>query len=287
MDVAVLGAGIRGRAVARHCVRAGHSVGLYAEDANAVMDSVDAVDRAVSVDATDHVTGTTGLAGAVEGAAVVVDTTEGDTDTRRELVAEVETFVDDETLIATGDTTVSVTAVAAGLRRPGRAVGLHFVDPEDSDLVEVVLADQTTPATRDRATEFVEGLDCIPVVVADTPGFAAARLELARIAEAIRMVETGVASVPDVDRAATRGADRRGPLARADAMGLDTVLAGLRDLRSRLGDRFAPPELLETAVESGHRGRQTGTGFYVWTDGDPAEPSDLAPDGPTPEDERY
>lgn len=284
MDVAVLGAGVRGRAVARHCVRAGHDVGLYAEDANAVMDSVDAVDRALDVDATEYLTGTTGLGSAVDGADVVVDTTDGDTDARRELVAEVETVVDEATLVATGDTTVSVTAVAAGLRRPDRAVGLNFVDPDDSALVEVVLADQTTTATRDRATEFVDGLDCLPVVVADAPGFAAARLELARIAEAIRTVETGVASVPDVDRAATRGQDRSGPLARADRMGLDTVLSGLDELQGRLGDRFDPPELLERAVAEGRLGRQTGEGFYVWSDGAPDGAGDLAPDGPTADD---
>jgi len=266
-------------------VRSGHEVGLYAEDANAVMDSVDAVDRALDVDATDHLTGTTGLAGAVEGTAVVADTTDGDAESRRELVAEVETLVAEDALIATGDTTVPVTAVAAGLRRPGRAFGLHFVDSDGSPLVELVLADQTTRAGRDRAADFVEEIECVPVVVADAPGFAAARQELARIAEAIRMAQAGVASVPDIDRAATGNGERHGPLARADAMGLDAVLAGLVDLRERLGERFDPPELLERAVTEGRLGRQTGTGFYVWTDGEPAEASDLAPDGPTVADD--
>lgn len=279
MDVAVLGTGSHGRNVTRRCVDAGHDVRLYAEDANVVMDSVDAVDRELSdTPVTDHVTGTTGLAGAVEDADVVVDTTDGDTGAKRELVAEVETMIAEETLVATGDTTVSVTAVAAGLRRPDRAVGLHFV--EDA-LVEVVLADQTVAETRNRATAFVEGLDCEPVVVADAPGLAAPRLELARIAEAIRMAQSGVATVPAIDRAATRDTEGHGPLARADAMGLDTVLARLEALTARLGARFEPPALLEEAVAEGRLGRRTGEGFYVWTEGDPAEPGDLVPGGPT------
>lgn len=285
MDVAVLGAGSRGRTVTRRCVRAGHDVRLYDDDANTVMDSVDAVDRALSeVTGTDYITGTTGLASAVEGVDLVADTTDGGTETRRELLAEIETTVAEETLVATGDTTVSVTAVAAGLRKPDRAVGLHFVDPADSRLVEVVLADQTAAETRERAIAFVEELDCVPIVVADTPGFASARLELAGIAEAIRAVEAGVASVPDVDRAATRDTERRGPLARADAMGLDTVRSGLEDLAARLGERFRPPDLLERAVAEGRLGRQSGAGFYVWSDGEPGAPSDLVSDEATPTD---
>ena len=282
MEVAVLGAGSRGRTVTRRCVGAGHSVRLYADDANAVMDSVDAVERALpAAPVTDRVRATTGLASAVEGAEFVVDTTDGGTDDRRALVAEVETMVEERTLIATGDSTVSVTAVAAGLKRPGRAVGLQFDEYDGSRLVEVVLADQTTGETRDRAVSFVETLDCVPIVVADTPGLATRRLAFARLAEAIRMAQAGVASVPDIDRAATRGADTRGPLARADELGLDRVRDGLADLAATLGDRFEPPDLLVEAVESGRLGRRTGEGFYVWTEGEPTEGSDLVPGGPT------
>ncbi|MBX0321486.1 3-hydroxyacyl-CoA dehydrogenase family protein [Halomicroarcula sp. F13] len=278
MNVAVLGAGPRGRVLTRRCVRAGHAVRLYDENANAVMDSVDAVAQAVDDGTvTDSVDGTTGLQSAMDGADVVLDATDGETAARRELLADVETMVADDTLVATGDTTVSVTAVAAGLRAPNRAVGLHFPDPDAGDVVEVVLADQTTATTRDRATAFVRGLDGVPVVVRDSPGFAAARYELASIREAVQMVEDGVATVPDVDRAATRTGDGRGPLARADAMGLDAVLDGLTDLTERLGARFEPPSLLRDAVAAGRLGQSTGEGFYVWTNGEPTRPGELNP----------
>ncbi|WP_424003829.1 3-hydroxyacyl-CoA dehydrogenase family protein [Haloarcula salina] len=290
MIVAVLGAGQRGRDIAQRCVRAGHDVRLRGRDATAVMDRIDEIERALGETGDrDRVDGTTGLESAVSGADIVVDATERDTDGHRELVAETETMVGEDVLLAVGEPTVSVTAVATGLRAPDRAVGLHLVDPPDGDTVEVVIAEQTTGRTRDRAVDFVESLGATPIVVRDTPGFAAMRLELATVAEAIRMVEEGVASVREIDRAFERdgagghGAPerRRGPLARADRLGLETVLSGLRDLSERLDARFEPPELLRRKVEDGQIGAATGEGFYVWENGEPTTGADPDPKVPT------
>lgn len=258
------------------------------------MDRIDEIERAL--DATgqqERVDGTTGLESAVSGAEVVIDAADRDTDGHRELVAETETMVGEDALLAVSEPTVSVTAVATGLRAPDRSVGLHLVDPPDGDVVEVVIAEQTTGRTRDRAAAFVESLDATPVVVRDTPGFAAMRLELAAIAEAVRMVEEGVASVRDVDRAFERegagghGASdrRRGPLARADRLGLETVLSGLTDLSERLDARFEPPALLRRKVEDGRLGAATGEGFYVWENGEPTTGADPDPEVPTRDDD--
>jgi len=288
MNVAVLGAGQRGRDVARRSVRAGHDVALWDADANAVMDCIDTLERELDHPAvSDSVDGTTGLSSAVDGTDVVVDTTDAPVGRRRQLLDDVEVAVEDDALIATGDTKTSVTALAAGLRAPDRAVGLHAIDSTDGDVVEVVVADQTTDDTRARATAFVEDLGAAPVVVRDVPGFAATRLELAGIAEAIRTVADGVGSVAAVDRAATgsTAGDHQGPLARADVLGLDEVLAGLEDLAVRLDERFEPPALLREKVEAGKLGVTTGEGFYVWENGEPTEPVTTAHAGPTRTDE--
>jgi 3-hydroxybutyryl-CoA dehydrogenase len=282
MTVAVLGTGQRGRDLAQRCVRAGHAVRLHGTDATDVMDCVDEINHALGGDTAAGIDGTTGLESAVSGVGVVIDATDGDTDSHRELVAETETMVGDDTLIAVSDTSLRVTAVAAGLRSPDRAVGLNLVHPPDGAIVEVVIAEQTTTATRDRTTDFVEGLDATPVVVRDTPGFAALRLELATIAEAVRMVEDGVAAVQDIDRTFERGAsDRDGPLVRADRHGLETVLTALADLAERLDERFEPPALLRQKVERGQRGAVSGEGFYVWEDGAPTAEADPNPEVPT------
>lgn len=274
MDVAVLGAGQRGRDITRECVRAGVAVSLWADDANAVMDCIDALDRELDDGAvTAMVDGTTGLESAVDGVDLVVDATDGDTERRRDLVADLESAIGAETLVATGDETTSVTAVATGLRAPERALGLHLLDPPGVRRVEVVRAEQTSDATVDRAMEFVEALGATPLVVRDIPGFAATRLELASIVEAIRMLEAGVASTGDIDRAAG-GDDRPGPLVRADRRGLDTVLAGLEDLTNRLDGRFDPPGLLRERVADGALGISTGEGFYVWVGGEPVRAAD-------------
>ncbi|MFB6151024.1 MAG: 3-hydroxyacyl-CoA dehydrogenase family protein [Haloarculaceae archaeon] len=294
MDVAVLGAGATGRGIAQVCAAAGHAVALHGEDANVVMDGIDAVqaglDDAVASgqvtaaerdEAVDSIEGTTGLEAAVGDADLVVDATDGDREERMELFAAVEDVVDAETVVATSATTVSVTAVTAGLRQPGRGVGLHFVDPPAAPLVEVVVADQTTERTRNRAESFVAGLDREAVVVRDAPGFATTRLTLALSVEAMQMLDERVAGVEAIDRAVEVGRDHPvGPLAAADAAGLDARLDELEYLASSLGERFAPPPVLREKVERGDLGRKSGEGFYVWEGGEPVEPSD--PD-PTPD----
>ncbi|WP_372480704.1 3-hydroxyacyl-CoA dehydrogenase family protein [Halomicrobium sp. HM KBTZ05] len=276
MDVAVLGTSTTSHALAAWCLRAEASVRLYGDDANAVMDSVDAVQRRARGDS-DAIDGTTGLEAAVGGADVVFDVTGREIDARRDLLADVEAQIGPETLLVVGDTYDRITAVAAGLRRPDRAVGIHVIDPAESQLVELVVAEQTTADTRDRAASLVESLDATPIVVRDTPGFATTRLDLATIAEAVRMVEDGVASVPAIDRALELGRDHPiGPLGLADRLGLDTVLSALESLALDLGGRFDPPDLLFEKVESGELGRQTGTGFYEWEQGErvgPAQPN--------------
>jgi len=292
MNVAVLGVAGVGPAVARLSALAGHDIALHAGDVNDVMDAVDAVeadidDAAAAGDLSEHdrdaaverIEATTGLDAAVGDADLVLDATE--TEDRQALFADVEAVVDDDTILATAATDVSVTAVAAGLRRPGRALGLHFVDPFAASLVEVALAEQTTAGARDRAVTFVDGLDCESVVVRDTPGFVASRLTLALSVEAMQLVDERVAGVAAIDRAMAVGADHgTGPLRAADEAGLDARLAELEALAERLGERYTPPPVLREKVRQGDLGRKTGEGFYRWERGEPVEPAE--PD-PTPE----
>jgi 3-hydroxybutyryl-CoA dehydrogenase len=285
MDVAVRGAGERGRDVARVAAAAGHAVALYDDNANAAMDAIDAIEGRVSDAATvDRLTATTGLESAVADADVAVETATADGTALRERLAAVEDAADREALLAVV-TDVSVTAAAAGLRHPDRAVGVRFRSLAEAPLVEVVVADQTTAATCERAQSFVAGLDRSPVVVRDAPGGASARLALALEAEAMRLVDAGVAGVAAVDEALVLGYGHpAGPLEQADRAGLDDRLADLEELASAVGERFAPPDVLRERVADGATGRAAGEGFYRWEDGEPVEPAVPDPDLPRSDD---
>lgn len=275
MNVAVLGATGHGQAVAQLSTVAGHTVRLYDSDANVAMDGVDAVERRLAEEndaSLDRLSATTGLEGAVSDVDIVVETTAVDAGTLQERFAEIESHTDRETLVVPSATGVSVTAAAAGLRRPGRAVGLQFRDPPDGSLVEVVVADQTTQSALDGARSFVESLDRWPVVVRDGPGVGATRLELALESEAMRLVSDGLAGVESVDAILEVGYDHPvGPLERADRAGLSGRLETFEFLHAEVGERFEPPDILRELVASGKTGAPSGEGFYVWENGDPIE----------------
>jgi 3-hydroxybutyryl-CoA dehydrogenase len=150
-------------------------------------------------------------------------------------------------------------------------LGLHFFNPPPvMDLVEVVRGLGTAEGTVQRAVTFVEALGKTPIVVRDTPGFATSRLGVLLGAEAIRMVEGGVASAVDIDRAMELGYRHpMGPLKLTDLVGLDVRLAILEQLHRELGEAFRPPVLLRQMVRAGKLGKKSGEGFYVWTDGAP------------------
>lgn len=271
MDVAVLGATSAGRALTEVCVRAGHTVSLHDDDANAVMDGIDAVEAGLG-DAPGQLDGTTGLKAAVADVGVVAETVTRETSALQEVFATLESHATRDALFVTTAPAVSVTAAAAGLRHPDRAAGFRFRDLREVPLVEVVAADQTTAETCERAVSFVSELDRSPVVVRDAPGAAATRLALALEVEAMRLVSEEVAGVEDADESLRLGYDYPvGPLEQADRAGLTGRLRALEQLTGAFGERFEPPELLRERVADGKTGAAAGEGFYVWENGDPVE----------------
>jgi len=164
-----------------------------------------------------------------------------------------------------GSNTSSIPIGALG----DNVIGLHFFNPVWAmPLLEIVVADGTGADTVTAARSLAATLGKEPVVVRDMPGFATSRLGVALGLEAIRMVEDGVASVADIDRAMVLGYRHpMGPLELTDVVGLDVRLDIARTLREAYGSRFEPPALLESLVAQGHLGRKTGRGFYQWKDG--------------------
>ena len=168
--------------------------------------------------------------------------------------------------IGTNTSALSIDELAAALPRPQALIGLHFFNPVPvSELVEVVVGTHTDPKLVDVAKQWVTGLGKTAITVKDSPGFASSRLGVALALEAMRMVEDGVASASDIDRAMTLGYRHpAGPLKTTDIVGLDVRLGIAEHLAAEIGERFTPPQILKDKVAAGELGRKTGQGFYTW-----------------------
>jgi 3-hydroxybutyryl-CoA dehydrogenase len=267
---------------------AGHSVTLRDLEAELVEDGIESirsnlqggVDRGkvseAEMEATlSNISGETDLETATSDADLVVEAVPEDPDLKKDVLTDAEAVAEEDAVLATNTSSIPVTELASALDRPGRFIGLHFFNPVHiMSLVEVIVGERTDDDTRVFATEFVEGIDKTPVVVRDTPGFASSRLGVALGVEAIRMVEEGVASPEDIDTAMELGYNHpMGPLELTDVVGLDVRLDILENLRTELGERFKPPQLLKRKVRAGKLGKKSGEGFYVWEDGEAVEPS--------------
>ncbi|MEX5272515.1 3-hydroxyacyl-CoA dehydrogenase family protein [Kocuria sp. CPCC 205235] len=180
---------------------------------------------------------------------------------------QVEANLSETAWLATNTSSLSVDGLAAELKRPERFCGLHFFNPVPaSKLVEIVIGKQTSDELQKLTLEWVAGIGKTPVTVNDAPGFASSRLGVALGLEAIRMVEEGVASAEDIDNAMVLGYKHPiGPLALTDIVGLDVRLGIAEYLESKLGPRFAPPQLMRDMVERGELGKKSGKGFYDYS----------------------
>jgi len=286
--VAVLGAGTMGAGIAQVCAQAGLATTLFdvtdelAARGRGRIESMLAkgVEKGkVSVEERDATLGllatTSDLAGAVRGADVVIEAAPEKLDLKRDIFGRVAAVVSPTCVLATNTSSLSITAIAEDLPAPGRVVGMHFFNPVPlMRLLEVVRGAATDEATVATAVGLGRRLDKEPIVVKDAPGFASSRLGLALGLEAIRMVEEGVASAADIDKAMELGYRHpMGPLKLTDLVGLDVRLSIAEYLAGALDDRrFAPPELLRRMVAEGHVGQKSGRGFYRWVDGKPEEP---------------
>ena len=209
------------------------------------------------------------LSAAVREADVVIEAVVEDLGVKQRLFVELERTAPAEALLATNTSSLSVAAIAGAVRDPGRVVGLHFFNPVHAmKLVEIVRHPRAAAAAVERAVAFARALGKEPILVNDSPGFASSRLGLVLGLEAMRMLEQGVASAEDIDKAMELGYNHpMGPLKLTDLVGLDVRLAIADYLYRTLEEpQFEPPPILRDKVAKGELGKKTGKGFYRWSD---------------------
>jgi 3-hydroxybutyryl-CoA dehydrogenase len=184
---------------------------------------------------------------------------------KRDLFARLDALVPPATILATNTSSISITRLAAGTKRPDRFIGMHFMNPVPvMALVEVIRGIATSDETTEAVLALARDLGKTPLLCRDFPGFVANRILMPMLNEAFFAVHEGVATPEAVDGIMKLGMNHpMGPLTLADFIGLDTCLAILRVLHGGLGDdKYRPCPLLVQMVDAGWHGRKTGRGFY-------------------------
>jgi 3-hydroxybutyryl-CoA dehydrogenase len=279
--VAVIGAGTMGHGIAHVAALAGYETRLY----DLSQDLVDAaltkvrsnLDKGVAKgkvtpqqlgDTVRLLSGTTDLERATAGADIVIEAVPEKLELKHQVLQRAAASAKDRAILATNTSSLSIASIAAPLGDPARVIGLHFFNPVHiMKLLEIVVAPATAPEVLEAARTFGERLGKETITVKDFPGFATSRLGLVIGLEAIRMVEQGVATAEDIDKAMTLGYGfPMGPLRLTDLVGLDVRLHIAEYLSEHLPDakHFVPPQLLRDMVEQGKLGKKSGEGFYRW-----------------------
>ena len=206
---------------------------------------------------------------ALDDADVVIEAVVEDLAVKQRLFIDVERSAPRDALLASNTSSLSIADIAATLAQPERLVGMHFFNPVHiMKLVEVVTHGAGSRPAAERAVAFARQLGKEPIVVRDSPGFASSRLGVVLGLEAMRMLEQGVASAEDIDKAMELGYNHpMGPLKLTDLVGLDVRLAIAEYLHKMLGgSHYEPPTILKEKVKKGELGKKTGKGFYSWSD---------------------
>lgn len=186
---------------------------------------------------------------------------------KKEVFEKLDGLLAPEAILASNTSSLSITQLAAFTQRPARVIGMHFFNPVPvMQLVEVIRGLATEEAVVETVMETCRRLGKTPVQIKDSPGFAVNRLLIPMINEAIYAVYEGVGTPEDIDAVMKLGANHpMGPLALADLIGLDTVLAIMEVLQESFGDpKYRPCPLLRQYVQAGWLGRKTGRGFYQY-----------------------
>ena len=204
-------------------------------------------------------------------AGLVIESALEDLALKRTIFRTLDEVASAEVILATNTSALSVAAIAEATRRPERVIGLHFFNPAPvMALVEVVAAPLADVAVVDRAAAIMTAWGKTPVVCADRPGFIVNRVNRPFTIEALRILETGAASVTEIDAAVRDGGFPMGPFELMDLTGIDVTLAAAAAIWEGLGrpERLRPSPIQADLVEAGHLGRKTGTGFYRYVGGE-------------------
>jgi 3-hydroxybutyryl-CoA dehydrogenase len=278
--IAVIGAGTMGHGIAQVAAQAGFDVVLedVAEDfvsrgLSRIEDNLrKGVERGkVTEDdmrsAISRIRASTDIEDAVAAADLVIEAVVEKIEAKRELFSQLDRACKPHAILATNTSSLSIASIASATGRADHVIGMHFFNPVYiMKLIEVVIAPETSEETLAAVLGVSARMGKDAITVKDAPGFATSRLGVALGLEAMRMLEQGVASAEDIDKAMALGYNHpMGPLRLTDLVGLDIRLSIAEYLFEKLASEvFRPPDILKRKVAEGKLGKKTGEGFYKW-----------------------
>jgi 3-hydroxybutyryl-CoA dehydrogenase len=204
---------------------------------------------------------------AVADADLVIEAVTENPELKKKVLTEADATAKPEAIIATNTSSISITELASATKRPERFAGMHFFNPPQlMKLIEIIRGAKTTDETINTIVEVTKKMGKEPVVVnKDVAGFVVNRILMPALNEAVALVDAGVASPEDIDKAIKLGLNwPMGPLTLLDYLGLDTTLAITEVLSRDIDPKFQANPLLRQMVRAGLWGRKTGKGFYDW-----------------------
>ena len=277
--VTVLGAGTMGHGIAHAAMAGGFDTRLYDVSAPALDTARAAIEAIVAkgvelgkVPASDaraiagRLATTSSLQDALADTELVIEAAPERIDLKIALLADIETHAPAAAVIATNTSALSITEMAGSMKNPRRVAGMHFFNPvHKMTLVEIVQALESAPATIQTIADVARRMGKETVLVRESPGFITSRVNATIGNEAFSMLQEGVASARDIDRALKLGLNHpMGPFELVDLVGLDPRLAVLEYLHRSLGEKYRPCPLLVQHVKAGRLGRKVGRGVYEY-----------------------
>lgn len=275
--IGVVGAGLMGSGIAQVCAVSGIDVVMVDVNEAAIQRGMKGVgsslDRLVSKDkmtaaerdrAHGRIVGTVNY-DALKNLPLVIEAATENVELKLKILRQLDGMLDSGAVIATNTSSISITQLAAVVSNPGRFIGMHYFNPVPvMALVELIRGLQTSDTTHAIAEQFVKAIGKTPITVKNSPGFVVNRILCPMINEAIQVYQEGLASAEEIDNGMRLGCNHPiGPLALADLIGLDTMLAVMQVFYEGFNDpKYRPALLLKEMVGAGYLGRKSGRGFY-------------------------
>jgi 3-hydroxybutyryl-CoA dehydrogenase len=277
-SIGIIGAGTMGQGIAQICAQAGYPTWLFdtrpGAAAQAIAQIASSFDKGISLGklTAEQKQAALGLLSAIElpehrKADLIIEAIIENLEVKKTLFTELEALNAETTILASNTSSLPITRMAAGLKRPERVVGLHFFNPAHlMKLVEVISGAATLPDITEAMRELALKLGKVPVLAKDAPGFIVNRVARHYYVESLKILEEGVANHEEIDLLLEASGFRMGPFRLMDLIGVDTNFSVTSAMYEAFhyDSKFRPSRIQQQKVDAGHHGKKSGRGFYTY-----------------------